>query len=132
MTTLNVAETRSRSVSLLLTLDRRAAKPLYQQIYDAYRAKILRKELRAGELVPSTRELARDLRVSRLPVLNAYSQLLAEGYFESKVGAGTFVSTSLPGPLPSGDVKAVGNGKRGQRPISAQALTLPRYETPTW
>ena len=93
MTTL---KTELRGIVTLISVDRRARKPLHQQIYDSFRHRIIRRELRAGELVPSSRYLARELHVSRLPVLNAYSQLLAEGYFESRVGAGTFVATSLP------------------------------------
>src|SRR6266487_4655766 len=79
----------------LMAVDRRSARPLYQQIYDTFRRRITRGELRPGHAVPSTRELARELRVSRLPVLNAYAQLLAEGYLESRAGAGTFVARSL-------------------------------------
>src|SRR5207249_8435393 len=41
-------------------------------------------------------DLAVELRISRIPVLGAYSQLLAEGYFEARSGSGTFVSSSLP------------------------------------
>lgn len=55
--------------------------------------------LRAGERVPSTRALATELRISRIPVLNAYAQLLAEGYFESRTGSGTVISRSLPNPI---------------------------------
>src|SRR5689334_7852078 len=93
MTTL---KTELRGIVTPISVDRRARKPLHQQIYDSFRRRIIRRELRAGELVPSSRWLARELRVSRLPVLNAYAQLLAEGYFESRIGAGTFVATSLP------------------------------------
>src|ERR1041385_2473202 len=89
MTTWN---TTLRGVATVVTVDRRLAKPLYQQIYDAFRGRVIRGDLRAGQLVPSTRELARDLRVSRLPVLEAYAQLHAEGYFETRVGAGTFIA----------------------------------------
>jgi GntR family transcriptional regulator / MocR family aminotransferase len=80
----------------IIDVDRKAASPLHRQIYDGYRTAILRGELRPGQRVPSSRELASSLRVSRFPVLNAYAQLLAEGYLESQVGAGTFVSGSLP------------------------------------
>src|ERR1041385_7082892 len=87
--------TRFRGITNLITVDRRAAQPLYRQIYHSLRFQIINGGLRPGELVPSTRGLARQLRVSRLPVLDAYAQLLAEGYFESRVGAGTFVASSL-------------------------------------
>jgi GntR family transcriptional regulator / MocR family aminotransferase len=72
-------------ISPLIAVDRKAGAPLHKQIYDAYRARILEGNLRAGQQIPSTRELASELGVSRIPVLNAYAQLLAEGYFESRV-----------------------------------------------
>jgi GntR family transcriptional regulator / MocR family aminotransferase len=87
---------RFRGIYHLISVDRRATRPLYRQIYHSLRSRIINGELRPGELLPSTRGLARQLHVSRLPVLNAYSQLLAEGYFESRVGSGTYVATSLP------------------------------------
>lgn len=118
----------------VIAVDRKAPVPLYTQIYAAYRACILAGELRPGQQIPSTRELASELRVSRIPVLNAYAQLLAEGYFESRVGSGTFVSSSLPDRLVTFD-----NG-RSQRPaarktarkIAARAAALPRYQRPPW
>src|SRR5579884_1952804 len=83
-------------ISPVIALQRRSAKPLYRQVYDAYREGIISGALSRGQQVPSTRALSTELGVSRIPVLDAYSQLLAEGYFETKAGAGTFVSDSLP------------------------------------
>ena len=117
-----------RGISNLITIDRRASKPLYQQIYDSFRSRIIRGEFRAGDLVPSSRELARESRISRLPVLTAYAQLLAEGYFESRIGAGTFISSSLP----SRSTGSSPGPARGQRLLSAQAAALPKYERPSW
>ena len=82
--------------SPVISLERAAAKPLHRQIYDAYRAAIIGGNLQAGQQIPSTRALALELGVSRIPVLSAYEQLLAEGYLESRGGAGTFVSGALP------------------------------------
>ena len=80
----------------LISVDRRSKIPLHRQIYDGLRAAILRGEIHRDQQIPSSRELAGELRVSRFPVLNAYAQLLAEGYLESRVGAGTFVAASMP------------------------------------
>jgi GntR family transcriptional regulator/MocR family aminotransferase len=77
-------------------LDRSAGIPLHRQIYDRLRRAILDGLLRPGQRLPSTRVLAAELEVSRLPVLTAYEQLLHEGYLEGRVGAGTFVSETLP------------------------------------
>ena len=85
----------------MITVDRKAAKALHTQIYDAYRTAIVTGSLRPRQRIPSTRVLATELGVSRFPVLNAYAQLLAEGYFESRVGAGTVVSSLLPDQLTS-------------------------------
>src|SRR5438045_3022973 len=86
----------SSGVSPLIAVDRKMKVPLHKQIYDNYRGMIVSRNLRAGQQIPSTRTLAAELRISRIPVLTAYAQLLAEGYFESRVGAGTFVCSSLP------------------------------------
>jgi len=72
-----------------VAVDRTAVQPLYRQLYEGFREAIVDGRLRAGQRVPSTRILAAELQISRLPVLNAFDQLLAEGYFESRVGAGT-------------------------------------------
>ncbi len=73
--------------------------PLYQALYSHIRAAILSGELTAGMKLPSTRALAEELNISRNTVLNAYRQLLAEGYLESKEGSGTFVAHILPEQL---------------------------------
>jgi GntR family transcriptional regulator/MocR family aminotransferase len=69
---------------------------LYHQLYDWFRRAIIDGRLRPGQRVPSSRSLAVELGVSRIPVLNAYEQLFAEGYFETLVGAGTYVARSIP------------------------------------
>jgi len=86
----------SSGYSPMIAVDRKAAKPLHRQVYDAYRAMIVSRNLGAGQQIPSTRALAAELKISRIPVLTAYAQLLAEGYFEARVGAGTFVCSFLP------------------------------------
>jgi GntR family transcriptional regulator/MocR family aminotransferase len=92
----------------IIGVDRRSAVPLYRQVYEAYREAIVERRLDPGQRLPSSRALALDLGISRLPVLTAFEQLLAEGYCESRTGAGTFVATSLqlrrtaPPPEPPG------------------------------
>src|SRR5215212_4071261 len=82
-----------------LPIDRSSAVPLHRQIYEGVRTAILGGRLAAGQRVPSSRALAVDLGVSRLPVLTAYDQLLHEGYLDGRVGSGSFVSASLPDDL---------------------------------
>lgn len=118
----------------LICLDRKGGKPLYSQIYDKFRAAIVNRNLRAGERIPSTRSLASELGISRIPVLNAYEQLLAEGYFKSRVGSGTFVSSSLPSLLtPAGENSAGSSRARSMpRRIAHRSLLIPRYQRPAW
>jgi GntR family transcriptional regulator/MocR family aminotransferase len=122
------------AISPVIAVDRKAAKPLHKQIYDTYRAMIVSRNLGAGQQIPSTRALAADLRISRIPVLTAYSQLLAEGYFEARAGVGTFACSSLPDQLtlsdsglgPSVDVRS------GARVTSRRAMLLPPYVGLPW
>jgi GntR family transcriptional regulator/MocR family aminotransferase len=79
-----------------VTIDRSCGTPLYRQIYEGYRDAIAERRLRSGQRLPSTRSLAAELGISRLAVLNGFEQLLAEGYFESRTGSGTFVARALP------------------------------------
>ncbi len=131
-TTLKTSDTQLRGISTLISVDRRSRKPIYVQIYENFRTKIVCGELRAGQLVPSTRELASELRVSRFPVLNAYAQLLAEGYFQSRAGAGTFIASSLAGKLRSRGRRTRRGPTREPRAIAAHASALPRYVKPFW
>lgn len=87
------------------------ARPLYRQIYDGYRAAILEGRLRAGQRIPSTRALALELGISRLPVLTAFEQLLHEGYLEGRSGSGTFVASSIH-ELPTSAASAAGAAHR--------------------
>ncbi len=79
----------------MIAVDRKGEKPLHRQIYDGLRAMILERRLQPGQQIPSSRALADELGISRIPVLGAYSQLLTEGFLESRSGAGTFVTSSL-------------------------------------
>jgi GntR family transcriptional regulator / MocR family aminotransferase len=112
---------------LAVNLERRSSTPLQRQIYDQLRTAILSGTLSSGARVPSTRELAADLGVSRNTVAGAFDQLLAEGYLEGRVGSGTFVAEALPEELlrvnvgqglprtardsPAGEIRASARGK---------------------
>lgn len=79
-----------------IALDDESDMPLYRKIYEAIRTSILTGEFHSGRQLPASRELARKLEVSRMTVINAYDQLIAEGYIEGRVGSGTFVASRLP------------------------------------
>ena len=89
-------------------LNHSVSAPLYRQIYKRLQTAILMGQLLPGTRLPSTREMATELEVSRNTVMNAFEQLLAEGYLEGYVGSGTFVSRSLPDDL----LQARANRKR--------------------
>lgn len=86
----------SAGLTPYIPFDRLSTVPFYAQIYDGYRTAILSGRLGPGQRLPSTRTLAAELRISRLPVLNAFEQLLHEGYLEGKVGSGTYVRDCIP------------------------------------
>ena len=69
----------SEAIAPVIAVDRKASAPLHRQVYDGFRTAIVRGNLRAGQRVPSSRALSIELGLSRIPVLNAYAQLLAEG-----------------------------------------------------
>lgn len=100
-----------------LRLDAQSATPLFRQLYDGIKQSILTGKLGSGTQLPATRELAVLCGISRQTVLNAYSQLMAEGYLSGTVGKGTFVSTHLPLPARQ---HAPANNRQPLRPLSAR------------
>lgn len=72
---------------------------LQRQLHGSVRRAILSSELMAGTRLPSSRDLAQRLGVARITVTQAYDQLVAEGYIETRHGAGTFVSAQVPDEL---------------------------------
>jgi GntR family transcriptional regulator/MocR family aminotransferase len=114
----------------VISVDRKAPAPLHRQVYAGFRDAILRGDLAAGQQVPSSRALAAELDISRFPVLDAYAQLLAEGYFESRVGAGTFVSAALPTqPRPTPPSAEL---QTADRHASRRSMLYPLYSPHPW
>lgn len=120
----------SDGVSALVTVDRRLDVPLHRQVYERYRAAILSGKLRPGQMVPSSRELASDQAISRFPVLHAYAQLIAEGYFETRAGAGTYIASNLPERLMnvSAATQPKHNGAAGPRNVSHRSMLYPAVD----
>jgi GntR family transcriptional regulator/MocR family aminotransferase len=94
--------------------------PLYKQLYEFIRQEILRGTLKKGLRLPSTRYLATELGISRNIVVIAFEQLLAEGYIESKTGAGTFVTNTLPEEV----LQVQGRSANGNRGLSARGTAI--------
>jgi len=111
-------KTRLRTTLPTIELDRNSGTPIYRQVYEAYRQAILAGQLRNAAQLPSTRELALELRISRHSVMNAFDQLLAEGYIRGEVGSGTFVETRF---LP--DRGAVGKKESGRGRVPRESLS---------
>jgi GntR family transcriptional regulator len=72
-------------------IDPRSPVPLYEQIAARIRVAVAAEEYRAGEALPSVRQLAAALRVNPSTVVQAYRDLEREGFVEMRQGAGTFV-----------------------------------------
>jgi GntR family transcriptional regulator / MocR family aminotransferase len=105
------------SPGLLVRLDRSAGQPLRTQLEASLREAIRGGRLRAGERLPSSRELARALGVSRGMVQDCYGQLLAEGYLTSRTGSATRV--------------AVLSGQQaGDQPTTGPAMVSPGRQPP--
>jgi GntR family transcriptional regulator len=68
------------------------SKPIYEQINSQIKAMIMSGELKTGEPIPSMRGLAKSLHVSVITVQKAYEDLQRDGFIETTVGRGSFVS----------------------------------------
>jgi GntR family transcriptional regulator / MocR family aminotransferase len=105
------------SPGLLVRLDRGTDRPLRAQLEASLREAIRGGRLRAGERLPSSRELARELGVSRGMVQECYGQLLAEGYLASRTGSATRVA-GISGP------------QAGDQPVADPAVVSPPAPRP--
>lgn len=104
---------------MFIALDRE--RPLSDQIYDHLRDAILAGRLGGGDRLPPSRELARELSVSRNTVVGAYERLVAEGFVVTRRAGGTVVTDELPDPPP---VRAGGTeAPAGRRRVSPPRLT---------
>src|ERR1700735_4487066 len=101
------------SPELLVRLDRSASQPLGAQLEASLREAIRGGRLRAGERLPSSRELARERGVSRGMVQDCYGQLLAEGYLTSRTGSATRVA-------------GLGGEQAGDQSAAGQAVAWPQ------
>ena len=75
-----------------ILINNSSMQPIYEQIVEQIKISIMREELSAGELLPSVRSLAADLRISALTVKKAYDALEQEGFIVTVHGKGSFVS----------------------------------------
>ncbi|MGH8188999.1 MAG: PLP-dependent aminotransferase family protein [Steroidobacteraceae bacterium] len=123
MTTSAARRAGRSSVAPYIEFDRAGDVSYYRQIFLGYRAAILEGRLRPGQRLPSTRALASELGISRLPVLNAFEQLLHEGYVEGRAGSGTYVATSLL------DQSGAAGGSNRRRAINKALVPQPAEQS---
>lgn len=94
--------------------------PLHRQLYEALRRAMLTGRLSASDRLPSSRDLATDLGVSRNTVVAALNQLTVEGYLSSHIGSGTYVNDNVPKVAP---ISKTVLGKQGGQ-LSLRGLAL--------
>jgi GntR family transcriptional regulator len=66
--------------------------PIYQQITEQIKTLIVLRQINEGEMLPSIRQLAKDLRISVITTKRAYEELEREGFIRSIPGKGSFVA----------------------------------------
>lgn len=87
-------------MSLQLSLDRDNGLTLYRQIAEQIKDRICDGRLPSGAQLPTIRQMAETLQVTRLTVQNAYAELQSNGWLEATVGRGTFVADGVRPRLP--------------------------------
>src|SRR5580698_7181152 len=100
------------------------------QIYRQLRAGIVEGRLTGGTRLPSTRDLATQLGVSRKTTLDVFERLLSEGYLSARAGSGTFVADGLE-RLPverSAHVRAAESSRERAKAKAAAARAQPLWE----
>ena len=75
-----------------IIISNNANKPIYEQITSQIKAMIMSGELQAGDAIPSMRALVKSIHVSVITVQKAYEELQRDGFIETTVGRGSFVS----------------------------------------
>src|SRR6202453_402432 len=120
----------SQPLELLLSVSRDSSRTLGAQIEDQLRQTIRDGALRPGARVPSTRDLARQLGVSRRVVVDAYAQLGAEGYLSLRQGARPRVSdaAAAASEARAGAASASPTARFDFRPSAPDVSTFPRAE----
>ena len=75
-----------------ILIDNKSGAPIYDQIYSQIKTQIISGALREDELLPSIRNLAKDLRISVITTKRAYDELEREGFLYTVAGKGCFVA----------------------------------------
>ena len=104
-----------------LRIDPRDARPIWRQIEESLQHLVARGALPPGALVPSVRDLARELQVNPATVSKAYQRLMDAGVLTVRRGEGTFVSETPP---PSSDTRRNGRLQEEAMRYASLAVTM--------
>jgi GntR family transcriptional regulator/MocR family aminotransferase len=110
--------------NLPIVVDRADGDPLAAQVSVQVRAAVTHGALRAGDRLPSTRDLAATLGVSRTVVTTAYASLFAEGWLEGRHGSGTYVADVAPAPPAPAHAPAAAPEPRQPAPGAGSLIEL--------
>jgi GntR family transcriptional regulator len=96
-----------------LIISNTSDKPIYQQLYEQISAQIIKGELENDYCLPPIRTVAKELRISVIPVKKAWEDLERDGFIYTMAGKGCFVSALRPAQLSSKrDALAIGKLKK--------------------
>lgn len=127
-------------MELMIPLNSQDPRPLYEQIYQYIKDEIRNGNLRPQKQLPSSRELARSLKVSRSTTQLAYEQLVSEGYLEAIPRKGYFTA-KIDGILPpmamgpgktAGEKKQTGEAQIWKVDFSPRGIDLKSFPFSTW
>lgn len=104
-----------------ISLDRDGEEPIYRQLIRHIKAQIESGNLPAGTRLPASRDLAQQLNISRISVVNAYAELRAEGFLSAHAGRGTFIA----GENGNGTGNHHSSNGNGSTPNTLEAPTTP-------
>ncbi len=105
---------------LAIGLEREGEEPIYRQLIRHIRSQIESGTLSAGTRLPASRDLAQQLNISRISVVNAYAELRAEGFLSAHAGRGTFIAGDANNPTAPSE-----NGNGHVKTSTPEAPTTP-------
>lgn len=118
-----------------LRLDGRRKAPLFRQLYEQLRQAVLQGRLHTNDRIPSSRDLVKQLGVSRTTVVTAIDLLISEGYLQTLHGRGTFVCSEIPDEvlLPEGVNRLPTPSKPGaSNHLSEFGLAAEAFDSSQW
>lgn len=90
-----------------LFIDNKSSRPIYEQLQNQIKAQIISGELKEDEMLPSIRNLARDLRISVITTKRAYDELEREGFIYTVAAKGCFVAPKNIELIREGNIKKI-------------------------